>query len=187
MTTGTLRERYKSVKERRDWLIESLRAHLVPVLVRQGFEIAPLTARGPIDRELIRSLPLGRMRRSREGGVDLVEVDFARYGRAAFRIFAGVVPRDGLMTFTGHWPAQDVYVGWLNEYFVMYAFPRWRVQFSVWCWPRQSPTQGDYDRLALRVAGLVPELELALREGRTGPHMRRVIPRPAPVESAKYQ
>jgi len=114
--------------------------------------------------------------------VDLIEVNFAKYRRAAFRILAGVAPKEGLMTLTGHWAAEDVYVGWLNEYFVMYASPRWRVSFTLWHWPHQSPIQDDYDKLAKRVAGFVPELELALRERRTGPHMRRfVIPRHAPI------
>jgi len=186
MTSKALQEKSKSLKERRDWLIQGLREHLVPALISQGFELAPLPARGPIDRELVLSLPLGRLRRSTRRGVDLIEIQFAKYRRAAFRIAAGVAPRDGLMTFTGHWPAEDVYVGWLNEYFVMYAFPRWRVQFSVWHWPHQSPTQGDYDKLALRVAGFIPELELALREGRTGPHMRLwVIPRPPLAKAEK--
>jgi hypothetical protein len=41
--------------------------------------------------------------------------------------------------------------------------------------------QADYDKLVLRVAGFLPELELALREGNLGPHMRRiVIPHPVP-------
>jgi hypothetical protein len=38
----------------------------------------------------------------------------------------------------------------------------------------RSPVQADYEKLALRVAGLLPELELALREGKLGPHMRRL-------------
>jgi len=110
--------------------------------------------------------------------VELVEIDFARHRRAAFRINAGVAPKDGLMTLTGHWPAQDLYVEWLNEFFVMYAYPRWRIWFSVWRWPGRSPSQQDYDKLALRVAGFLPELEAALREGRVGPHVRKVmIPR----------
>jgi len=180
----SLSEQSKTVKQRREWLIQSLRNHLVPVLLDHGFELAPLTGSGPIDRELVLSLPLGRMRRARNAGVDLIEIDLAKYRRAAFRILAGVAPKDGLMAFTGHWAAEDVYVGWLNEYFTMYAFPRWQIQFSVRHWPHQSPTQSDFDRLAQRVAELMPELELALREGRTAPDMRRwVIPRSAPLQS----
>lgn len=82
------------------------------------------------------------------------------------------------MTVTGHWAAEDVYVGWLNEFYVMYALPRWQVSFFAWHWPYQSPTQGDYEKLARRVVRFVPELELALQQGRLGSHVRRfLIPR----------
>ena len=179
MKYSSRKKKTKAANECRDLLIASIRTYLLPALVKLGFEVAPLSGPGPIDRELVLSLPLGRLRRARNGGVDLIEVDFAKYRRAAFRIFAGVAPKGGLMTFTGHWAAEDVYVGWLDEFFVMYASPRWRVSFSVWHWPYRSPRQGDYEKLAQRVAGFVPELELALCEGRVGPHMRRVmIPRP---------
>ena len=46
--------------------------------------------------------------------------------------------------------------------------------FSVRYWPLRAPTQADYDKLALQVVGLLPEIELALREGKLGPHMRRM-------------
>jgi hypothetical protein len=46
--------------------------------------------------------------------------------------------------------------------------------FSVGYRPLRAPTQTDYDRLALQVAGLLPELELALREGKLGTHIRRL-------------
>jgi hypothetical protein len=171
----------KSVKQRRDWLIQSLRTHLLPVLIEQGFAVAPAVATGrsgPVDRELALALPLGRLVRHRERGVDLIEIDFRKYRRAAFRIAAGVAPTEGLMTVTGHWAAEDVYVGWLNEFYVMYALPRWQVPFFAWHWTYQSPIQGNYEKLAQRVAGFVPELELALREGGLGPHVRRfLIPR----------
>jgi hypothetical protein len=183
MKYRVLKEKSKSVKQARNWLVQSLQAHLLPLLIRQGFAVAPLVHRGPVDREFVLTLPLGRMRRVRkEGGLDLIQIEFARYRRAAFRITAGVAPKDGLMTFTGHWAAEDLYVDWLNEYFAMYACPRRRAWFSVWHWPHRSPVQADYDKLVLRVAGFLPELELALREGNLGPHMRRiVIPHPVPV------
>ena len=184
MRFRSLKEKSEDVKQARNWLIESLRMHLLPPLTQQGFESAPLAHRGPMDRELVLSHPLGRLRRVREeGAVDLVEIQFARYGRAAFRVMAGVAPKGGLMTLTGHWVAEDLYVGWLNEYFVMSASCWRQAWFSVWNWPHQSVTQRDYDSLALRAASLVPELELAVRGGKLGPHMRRVvIPRPIIAE-----
>ena len=108
------------------------------------------------------------------------------YQRAAFRINAGVAPKQGMMTVTGHWPAEGVCVHWLNEFFEMYASSRWRSWFSLWFWRFRIPVQSDYDKLALRVAGFLPEVELALREGKLGLHVRRVvIPRRPPVLTPK--
>ena len=184
----------QEAKRRRDWLIQSVRAHLLPVLIKQGFEVASRVHLGPVDREFVLSFPSwGRLTRARESGVDLIEIQFASHGRAAFRVNAGVAPKDGLATPTGHQALEEVGVHRLNEHFETHARPWLRLSlralgleplgawFSVWHWPYQSPTQRDYDELALQVAGFVPELELALREGRLGPHMRRVvIPLPKP-------
>ena len=53
-------------------------------------------------------------------------------------------------------------------------------------WRFRTPVQSDYDKLALRVACLLPEVELALREGKLGPHMRKiVIPRGVQVEHGR--
>src|ERR1700720_2531530 len=189
------RLRALGAKKHRDWLIQSIHAHLAPVLIKQGFEVAPLVHGGPVDREFELSFPSwGRLIRVRDSGVDLVEIQLATHRRAAFRINGGVAPRKGLMTPAGHRSAEDVPVHSLNEYFEPHARPWLRpalralrleplgAWFSAWHWPHRSPTQDDYERLAFRVAGFVPELELALRESRPGPHVRRVlIPRPMPA------
>jgi hypothetical protein len=149
---------------------------VLPLLLQNGFAMAPLIHTGPVDRELIATLPLGRLRRRREdgAGVDLVEIDFAR-DRTAFRLLVGVAPMSGVRTFAGMSPAEDVYVGWLDEYWEMYASPRWRRWFSVRRWPWQAPGQEDYEALAREVGGFIPEVEEALRSGQLGPHMRRVV------------
>jgi hypothetical protein len=172
----TKRPRILKAKEQTELLKQSLRTHLLPVLTNQGFEAAPPVPRGPVDREFVVSFPLwGRLIRARESGVDLIEIQFAPRRRDAFRINMGVSPKEGMATLKGHWAAEDVLVHWLNEFFEMYASSRWRIWFSVRQPLFRSRTQGDYDKLALRVAGLVPELELALREGKLGPHMRRIV------------
>lgn len=176
-----------ATKERREWLIQSIRTHLLPALTKQGFEVAPLVHRSPVDREFEESFPeWGRLIRATESGIDLVEIQLATRRRAAFRINAGVVPKEGIITLTGHHPAEEVAVHWLDQYFETHAHPWLRSSlralrleplgtwFSVWHWPYRSPTQSDYDKLVLRVADLVPEVELALREGKLGQHVRKV-------------
>ena len=107
----------------------------------------------PVDREYVLSFPSwGRLVRARESGVDLIEIQFATYRRAAFRINAGVVPTDGLMTDTGCLRAEEVAVHWLDEWFETHARPWLRPMlkalrleplgawFSVSHWPYQSHT-----------------------------------------------
>jgi hypothetical protein len=174
--TSRRRAKALNTKGHRGWLIESVRTHLLPALVEYGFEVSPPAHSGPVDRESVLSFPdWGRLIRGRESGVDLIEIQLAPRRRAAFRINAGVAPKEGIDTPTGHWSGQDVLVHWLYDYFEMYSLPRWRIWFSVRNPLYRSRTPSDYDQLIIRVTRLIPEVESALREGRLGPHMRRVV------------
>jgi hypothetical protein len=170
------RAKENELRKHRDLLIESVRAHILPVFVQQGFTAVPRTVpRGPVERKYVDIFPFGEMRRARsDGGVDLVEVQFKTYQRAAFRINATAVPKEGMMTAGGHRTAEKIHAGGLHDHFEMYSSPRWWNWFSLWFWWFRSPVKGDYESLALRVAGFLPEIELALREGKLGPHMRRL-------------
>lgn len=176
-------------------LVESVRTHILPVFVQQGFAVAPRRVpRGPVDRKSVDIFPLGEMRRARpDGGVDLVEIQFKTYQRAAFRINATAAPKEGMMTVGGHRTAEELHAGGLHDHFETHARPWLRPTlralrleplgewFSVCHWPLRSP-KADYDKLAMRVAGILPELELALREGKLGPHIRRLEFKPLPPE-----
>jgi hypothetical protein len=104
------------------------------------------------------------------------------------------VPKEGMMTAGGHRTPEELDAGGLHDHFETHARP-WlrpglralRVEpfgewFSAWHWPLRSPTHADCDKLTLRVAGILPEVELALREGKLGPHMRRLEFKPLPPE-----
>jgi hypothetical protein len=171
---------------RRQLLIQSIRNRLVPALTMRGFELAPSIARSSVDREFEQSFPSwGRLIRGREPGIDRVEIQLAKYGRAAFRISAGVVPKAGLMTPAGHRDAKEVNVQWLEEYFETHARPWLRpllamlrleplgAWFSVW--PPRSVVASDYDQLAARAAALVPQIDRALQEGVATPNLRKVV------------
>jgi hypothetical protein len=165
-------------KKQRDALLQAVRTQLLPLFLRNGFTVAPLTNdREPVDRELIASHPLGRLRRWREdgSGVDLVEINFSR-DRRAFRLQAGVAPAQGVRGYLGVCPAEDALVGWLDQFFEMYASPTWRRWFKVRRWPwGPAPRHEDYEKLARDVGNLLPEVEAALRDGHVGPHIRRVV------------
>ena len=183
-------------KRRKDLLVRSVRMHLLPLFVQQGFVVAPRRVpRGLVDRKCKDIFPLGEMRRARpDGGVDLVEIQFKTYQRAAFRINVTAAPKEGMMTAGGHRTVEELHAGGLHDHFETHARP-WlrpllralRIEpvgewFSVWYWPFRFLMQAAYDRLALRVANLLPEIDLALRQGRLGPHMRRLTFKPFPPE-----
>jgi hypothetical protein len=155
----------------RDLLLESVRTHILPVFIQQGFAVTPRVHSGPIAD----IFPFDLLRRTQlDGAVDLAEIQFMTYQRAAFRINACAVPKEGMMTLGGHRTAEKLDAGGLHDHFEMYASPRWRRWFSLRFWRFRTPAQSDYDGLALRVATFLPEIELALREGRLGPHVRKI-------------
>ena len=173
--------RYRKLKEQKlrrhkDLLLEAVRNHIFPVLIKQGFSITPRREGQPADRKDRDTFPLGFLQRARpDGGVDLVEIQFMTYQRAAFRINACPVPKDGMMTLGGHRTVEELEAGGLHDHFEMYEFPRWWIWFSLRLWRFRTPVKSTYDKLAQRVAGYLPEIELALREGKLGPHMRKIV------------
>ena len=180
MLIGQLGHRVYAMKKERRWLINAIRNRLLPEFVRRGFKIVPISKGGLIDRELIYNSPFGTLRRPGSRGFELVEVQLITYGRAAFRILAGAAPPNGLETFNGHIAAEDILVGWLDESFEIYQYPLlWSclpslAYFSIKPWQKRASSQEDYDALAQWVASLIPEVELALRDGKCGPHVRLV-------------
>jgi len=168
------------VKAERRWLVDAIRDRLIPEFTSRGFEVVPFPKIGPTDWAGVAKNPFGRLRRRSASGFDLVEIDLESYGKAAFRLSIGVSSFGGMKTPNGHIAAEDVLVGWLDEYFVLYQRPWiWSffpslANFSVWRLNRSRVTREAYDVLVAQVAGMMWEVELALRERRCGPHVRRV-------------
>ncbi len=148
---------------------------LLPALHAQGFEPVALTDQEKRS-ELSTAYPFGRLRRARESGFDLVELQLPRYGKPAFRISAGFVPSTGLdHEVVGHVPAEDVWSSHLPLHYVFYQVPLLQRWFSLWHWPGRQATQADVDALVTEVtASVIPEIESALREGRLGRHAKRM-------------
>ena len=63
---------------------------------------------------------------------------------------------------------------YLKRYFEMYRSPLIRRWFSVWTLPGSSPNEFDYESLAKNVVDLIPEVEVTLRDGVPGKHMRLI-------------
>jgi hypothetical protein len=177
------RAKEDKLRKRTDLLRESVRTHILPVFIQQGFAVIPRIRNGPVDRKSVDIFPFGEMRRARpDGGVDLVEIQFMTYSRAAFRINATAVPKEGMMTAGGHRTAEELEAGGLHDHFEMYASPRWWIWFSLRFWWFRSPVRSEYEKLALRVASFLPEIDLALRDGELGPHMKHIVTKVLPPE-----
>src|SRR5215472_2483378 len=180
--------REQKLKKHRDFLLHSIRMHLLPAFIQQRFTPDPAPVEGaPVDRKYKGTFPFELRRVRPDGGVDLVEIQFKTYHRAAFRINVCAVPKEGMITLGGHRTVEDLHASGLHDHFETHARPWLRPLlralgleplgewFSLWLWYLRYPKQADYDRLVLRVAGVLPELELALREGKLGPHVRRIV------------
>jgi hypothetical protein len=152
----------------RRWLVESLRARLVPELERRGYHAVPLTA-AEARSEIRTGFPFGRLRREAADRFDLVEIQLDKHGRAAFRFNLGVVPLEGIEhEIVGHVRAEDVWVHYLAHYYVLYDWPRLRRWFSPWRWPGTALGRNNYERLVAKVVSLLPEVEALFREGKGG-------------------
>jgi hypothetical protein len=175
------RTKERKLRKHKDLLLQSVRAHILPFFPQHGFAVTTRAHLDLGDRKYADTFPFELRRVRPDGGIDLVEIQFMTYQRAAFRINVCQVPKEGMMTLGGHRKPMELHAGGLHDHFEMYASPRWRSWFSLWLWRFRTPSKSDYDKLALRVAGFLAEVELALREGKLGPHMRRVVmPRLAP-------
>jgi hypothetical protein len=160
------------VKVERRWLVNAIREQLIPEFLQRGFVNVPLDSQGPTDRESLVAFPYGRLRRQRPNGYEFVEIQMAPYSRAAFRLNIGVAPPAGIMGVHGHIAAEDVCVGWLEEFYTLHSCPFFQTWFSISRWSRKPVTQDAYRSLVARVVGLIAEVENALAEGIKGPHVR---------------
>jgi len=175
-------EEAADVRLKRKALLHSLRTHLIPVLVQQGFESISKISHGAVDREYKETFPFGSFVRNRQCSVDFIEIQMAPHRADFFRINAGRRSSNGLVTENSD-PASDALLGTWTRKFEMLARPKlwgfwWWSWFTVRTWFR-DPGPADYDKLAMRVAGYLAELELAFERDQLGPHLRRAWIPPA--------
>jgi len=157
----------------RDWLLQSLRKHLAPAFEAKGFRAVPLTENELGSSEIRTASPLGTLKRERDGGTDLVEIQLDKRGAAAFRLNCGVAPKGDLHHQIGVIAHEDIRVHYLPRYFEAYRCPLFRMWFSVRHVFRSSNRE-DYEKLILDNLSLVGEVENALLSGSVGPHLREI-------------
>ena len=157
----------------RQWLLDSLRMRLLPVLGHQGFVHHPLAGEDARSTEIRTSFPLGQLRRARENGHDLVEIQLDRR-RPAFRLNLGVAPDAGIQHAAGHVARDAIWVHYLPRYYELYQHPLFRRWFAIGRWSRASAKAEDYAALVDRAVALLPEIDQTLAAGKPGPHVRAV-------------
>lgn len=145
---------------------------LVPRFVSLGFRQLPLS---PEEKrsELGTAFPFGKLRREHDQVVHLVDIQLARHDEAAFRVIAGVAPADGIdHEIVGRVLTADLFASQLKTHWV--AKPRFGNWFAVGRWPRRSVGANEIERFVTDKSDLiVPEVEAALTEARTGKYLKR--------------
>jgi hypothetical protein len=153
----------------------SIECILVPELEKRGFIRAPLSGEDLRAREIVSSFPFGRFKRRKGSVVELLEIQLARGGKAAFRFNLATVPSAGVIGPTGPILQEEVWTQYSNEYFEVYKrrfFPRW-FQLIRWPWS-PSPTPTEYEELVREAVKLLPNIEATFLTHRPGRNMRHV-------------
>jgi hypothetical protein len=160
-------------------LRQALKAMVYPRLQAQGFVIDQ--RRQPVSTTF---------RRARGERVDLLDLQWDKYGRPRFVLHAGTCPATGLMLATGLLPAADALPTWCADA----ATLKPRRGTGTRAWFRQDATlpQRLLGRPRLRppeavvaeLLALLPELGPFWDSGRAGPHLWRWRLAPAPREIA---
>lgn len=157
-----------------DWLTESIRAILIPALERRGCHAVPLTPE-ETRSEIGVAFPFGRLCRAGPTGMEIVEVQFDKHGRAAFRLNLGIAPPTGIQhAVAGFIPKENVWVQFLDHYYVLTERSLLREWFSPSRPLAGTATRPGIETLVSRVVGLLGEVEALFRNGRRGPHVREV-------------
>jgi hypothetical protein len=153
-------------------LQQKIKARLLSFFIENGFEIVPLSADEKKSREIRTAFPFGRLKRSKAGDLELVEIQLDKHGKPSFIINFGIAPKEGVTLPWGVHLAQDqVDVSALKEAFRL-SHSRWRAKwFNVG--PLSSTTEESLEKLVDTVAWLCPQVIAWFSKGVVGSHIRR--------------
>jgi len=162
-------------KPPRSWLRSNIDKLLVPALEQRGFARVRLSA-ADARSEMAFLTPHGSFRRPGPQGLETIEIHFARYGAAVFRLDFGILPPGGVSyshaSGSGHIAQEDMCTGAVEVSYVLLPWPRLWIEFRVCRWPGRTVVESDYEKLVGKVVGLIPEIERVFKDGKCGPHVR---------------
>jgi|GEM_PF-2222925 hypothetical protein len=157
----------------RKLLIQQLQENLVPALIARGFQQLPLSERDGKSRDMVSMLPLGYLKRQRDGNLDIVEIQI-HPRRMAFVIGFGTAPPEGVILPWAKLAQTEVGVSSLAENCRLYANRR----FMTWFGSAWTSFYKDQSRHAIesiqKAVSLLPELDEYFGRGAVGPHIKCV-------------
>ena len=152
-------------------LIETLRKRLLPVFLEIGFSCLPLPPEEANSVEMREAFPLGRLKRERNGKMDVVEIQFDKNNRPRFVINFGTVPEEGVTTPWGHFISRDeADPSGLPVAFRLYSSAlraRW-FEFGLF----SAKNDEAIDKIADKSIKLSGEIKKWFEEDLVGTHMR---------------
>lgn len=155
----------------RSFLIKEAEKCLVQAFIEKGFNVESHSTEK--DKSFLKwILPLGTLRRERNGDMDVVEIQFDKYGSAKFVINFGTIPKEGVTTILGDHAECDV-AGASDalESYRLYSSswrPRW-FGLGLFSPKNEKPIISLIDK-AIILSG---EINNWFEQGRVGKHMRR--------------
>jgi len=156
----------------RKLLLQTLQDHLVPVILKDGFEQVPLP-KEISSPETKAAFPFGLMRRKKGRDFELIEIQLDKGGAPKFVVNFGIAPSEGVNLPWGHLAQDKLGVSALPEAYRLYSSATFAKWFSP---PLIAPLSGKESKVQKAVdhaAGLYQEIKVWFANRSVGPHMRK--------------
>lgn len=161
----------KNTDNLRKILLRDIENRLIKVFVDNGFVVFPLTPEEQKSPEIKKAFPLGRLKRTNDKILEIVEIQFDKHGKAKFVINFGVVPEAGVTLPWTHIEQNNADVSALSEAYRLYSqslFPNW-FELGI----LSEKTEENVKKLVDKAIALYPEIETWFSSKVVGKHMRK--------------
>lgn len=152
-------------------LLSDIQNRLLKVFVDSGFVVFPLTPEEQKSSEIKKAFPLGRLKRVNGKKLEIVEIQFDKYGKTKFVINFGVAPEEGVILPWTRIEQNDADVSALSEAFRLYSrsiYPSW-FELGI----LSEETEENVKKIVSKAIDLYPEIETWFSTRVIGKHMRK--------------
>jgi len=161
-----------STKELRRELKRQCKVHLIPYLNKNGFSQAAVIVDQP-ETKPSGIFPFGKQERIKSGNLEVIQIQFDKYGRPAMRIAFGKVPVSGIITPCGESiDMNDAILTCLPVFYELYSsrFTRRWFKLSL----LEPKTEHSLERLVRYILELSNELLVWFETENIGKHVHVV-------------